>query len=413
MAKYHINEAGEAGKCAATQGRCPFGGEAEHFDSLAEAVKRSEEQLEQAHGVPGLRKSTAGPDSSRIALKKNTAVRGHLKKLPRSSRQAITGGYLDLTPHVELSEDFVKRIDAFSEESDRQHKAMLKQLETMPMKLREDQSASEAFLAAAEQQKEDGFKNEYVLAAALSRYEGVEVFMPTGNIPSGGKPKVDMVVALNGEQYHLSIKKTNGTQIETYTSRATVAEITPGPKATELIEKTSNRIFYFRPKYQAFATKPEEAERLRLLKDGSPKLSGASVRIEYGELDKIPADRPTLPEESAVVAFGGVSQTEPMTIHNAHKENVGSIQNSAARALVIGDFSKLSSLDDAPTPKEILSGSMPISRNGIRARKYGVMLRVSSMGNRTGDWVTDSRHVTDLPSLSLRAYTKALKEATA
>ena len=33
MAKYHINDKGEAGICTATQGGCPFGGDAQHYSS--------------------------------------------------------------------------------------------------------------------------------------------------------------------------------------------------------------------------------------------------------------------------------------------------------------------------------------------------------------------------------------------
>jgi len=43
MAKFHINEAGEAGACAATKGNCPFGGEDDHFTS-AEAARAFYEQ---------------------------------------------------------------------------------------------------------------------------------------------------------------------------------------------------------------------------------------------------------------------------------------------------------------------------------------------------------------------------------
>jgi hypothetical protein len=37
MAQFHVNSKGEAGKCAATQGKCPFGGEDEHYTSLEAA----------------------------------------------------------------------------------------------------------------------------------------------------------------------------------------------------------------------------------------------------------------------------------------------------------------------------------------------------------------------------------------
>lgn len=414
MEKYHVNpESCLAGKCSATKNPCPFGAEEAHFNTLAEATLESERLLESIHGSTSLKKnSTLGQVTAKEALKKNIAVRNALKKLPRASSQTITGGYLDLTPHIELSPEYVKTIDEFSLESDTQHQRLLLALDALSIKKREDQSSAQALMATALLQKEDGFKNEYVLAAALAQYEDVAVYFPTGNIDTGGKPKVDLIVSIKGEQYSLSIKKTNGTQIETYTSRKTVAEIMPGANVTKAIEETSNRIFFFRPKFQAFATKPGEKESLRLLKDGSPKLAGSSVRIEYGHVGKIPETRPVLPEESAISAFGGVSQTGAMAIHDHTKENVGTISNSSARLLVVGDFSKLTDLSTAPNPKELLSSSIPISRSGLKSNGLAVMLRVSSMGNRTGDWVTDRSHVTDGSSLSFRSYVAALKLAT-
>lgn len=44
MAKFHINGKGEAGKCSAQNGKCPFGGEAEHFTSLEAARKHFEQE---------------------------------------------------------------------------------------------------------------------------------------------------------------------------------------------------------------------------------------------------------------------------------------------------------------------------------------------------------------------------------
>ncbi len=41
--KFHVNAKGEAGKCSATKGGCPFGGEAEHFTS-PEAARTAYEQ---------------------------------------------------------------------------------------------------------------------------------------------------------------------------------------------------------------------------------------------------------------------------------------------------------------------------------------------------------------------------------
>jgi len=37
MAKFHVNAAGNAGKCTATAGKCPFGDASEHFDTVEDA----------------------------------------------------------------------------------------------------------------------------------------------------------------------------------------------------------------------------------------------------------------------------------------------------------------------------------------------------------------------------------------
>lgn len=47
MKKYHVNSKGEAGACSATNGRCPFGGESEHFTS-AEAAREFYEKNQDA-----------------------------------------------------------------------------------------------------------------------------------------------------------------------------------------------------------------------------------------------------------------------------------------------------------------------------------------------------------------------------
>jgi hypothetical protein len=46
MVKYHINGKGEAGKCSAQQGGCPFGDESEHFTSADAARKHYEKEME-------------------------------------------------------------------------------------------------------------------------------------------------------------------------------------------------------------------------------------------------------------------------------------------------------------------------------------------------------------------------------
>ena len=53
MAKYHINNNGEAGLCRATKGSCPFGGSDEHFDSLEEARGQYEQKWAGAVAIFG------------------------------------------------------------------------------------------------------------------------------------------------------------------------------------------------------------------------------------------------------------------------------------------------------------------------------------------------------------------------
>lgn len=418
MAKYHINNNGDVGVCSANSGGCPFGDDSEHFDSKLEATAAAESALAEEYGVGSLRKSETQDlaqwlEHKTEATRKNTVIRRHLKKIPADLRRRITGGYLDIAASVDITKKLSNEVDRFSERSDASWAEMQNDVNALSGNLKKDQSDSEAYLAEAEIQKDDGLRNEYVLAAILSSYEGVNVYMPTGNAPDGGKPKADMIVEINGKQRRISIKKNNGTQIESYATRSTVSAIAPGANVVSAIEETSNRIFYFRPKYQAFAEKPGEKEKLRLLRDGTPKLAGAAVRIEYGEKSKLPKNRPTLPEESAVVAFGGIYQRKPLPIHDANRMPKGTAREGSAEILVVGDFSKISDLSEAPTIQEVLGESMPISRNGLRKRNYAVTLRVSSSGNRGGDWVTDRSHVGDNDSLSLRAYTAALKSATA
>lgn len=46
MAKFHINpDTGDSGACQSTEGRCPFGGDDEHYISITEARTMAEEQL--------------------------------------------------------------------------------------------------------------------------------------------------------------------------------------------------------------------------------------------------------------------------------------------------------------------------------------------------------------------------------
>lgn len=51
MSKYHVNENGEAGKCRAQSGNCPFGGASEHFDTVQDAQAAAEKKLEKEFGA--------------------------------------------------------------------------------------------------------------------------------------------------------------------------------------------------------------------------------------------------------------------------------------------------------------------------------------------------------------------------
>lgn len=58
MAKYHVNGAGEAGPCKATQGNCPFGGEDKHYSTPEEARSAYEETTTKKKGLFGLLKTS-------------------------------------------------------------------------------------------------------------------------------------------------------------------------------------------------------------------------------------------------------------------------------------------------------------------------------------------------------------------
>ena len=53
-AKFHVNGKGEAGKCSASNGKCPFGGETgteNHYDTVEQAQAAAEKQLSDQHGA--------------------------------------------------------------------------------------------------------------------------------------------------------------------------------------------------------------------------------------------------------------------------------------------------------------------------------------------------------------------------
>lgn len=51
MSKFHINTAGEAGQCRAENGKCPFGGESDHFTS-ADAAREAYESKQESFSSP-------------------------------------------------------------------------------------------------------------------------------------------------------------------------------------------------------------------------------------------------------------------------------------------------------------------------------------------------------------------------
>lgn len=58
MTKFHVNNKGEAGQCRANQGGCPFGGEAQHYDSI-EKARTAYESSRSAEQIPVTVKKTA------------------------------------------------------------------------------------------------------------------------------------------------------------------------------------------------------------------------------------------------------------------------------------------------------------------------------------------------------------------
>lgn len=56
-AKFHVNGAGETGKCSAQEGNCPFGGSDQHHDTPEKARAAYEESQSDANLLAGLKKS--------------------------------------------------------------------------------------------------------------------------------------------------------------------------------------------------------------------------------------------------------------------------------------------------------------------------------------------------------------------
>jgi hypothetical protein len=58
--KFHINRKGEAGRCSAQSGSCPFGGESEHYSNSDDAQK-AYENLQKSQVAPAISKTTVDP----------------------------------------------------------------------------------------------------------------------------------------------------------------------------------------------------------------------------------------------------------------------------------------------------------------------------------------------------------------
>ncbi len=64
MAKYHVNAEGKAGLCRATTGKCPFGGELEHYSTADDARKAYEKFMSGAAGGTSWRPVTFGESTA-------------------------------------------------------------------------------------------------------------------------------------------------------------------------------------------------------------------------------------------------------------------------------------------------------------------------------------------------------------
>lgn len=65
MSKFHLNDKGEAGQCKATQGGCPFGGEAQHYSSTEKARTAYEASMA-AEQIPATVKKTFATSEQKV-----------------------------------------------------------------------------------------------------------------------------------------------------------------------------------------------------------------------------------------------------------------------------------------------------------------------------------------------------------
>lgn len=70
MAKYHINNEGNPGLCSAVSGNCPFGGEANHYSSQANARKAFELSMASKVQPPAKRKKLSSTEAIAAAQRR-------------------------------------------------------------------------------------------------------------------------------------------------------------------------------------------------------------------------------------------------------------------------------------------------------------------------------------------------------
>lgn len=85
--KFHINNMGNPGKCAATKGGCPFGGESEHFDS-EDAARTNFERAKTEQLFAPLKKTLASSSVTDNETKKTPRPLKELSALARDSRDS-------------------------------------------------------------------------------------------------------------------------------------------------------------------------------------------------------------------------------------------------------------------------------------------------------------------------------------
>ena len=133
MAKYHINTEGEAGPCHASSGRCPFGGELEHY-STPEDARRAYEKFQADGSWHGVSKGTvdtilprgekvevtsvahvsqAEDGSTAIVLPlPPTVVRTRPTRLDSRSALQAASSFLQLSPKIRLDAALAARLES-------------------------------------------------------------------------------------------------------------------------------------------------------------------------------------------------------------------------------------------------------------------------------------------------------------